>query len=154
MQDSHSSPVKFLRLSRVQEATGLGRSAIYDRLDRKSPRYDPTFPKQVRLSQGNPQRRSAVAFVEAEVQAWILDRLHASRRGAQNDEVGPVSIEQEGTPRPTIRKVSLGLSSSYLPSEAPEGPRPPRSKKGASRSWSASEMHTWLEQQPSKGVHE
>lgn len=107
MQDSNPSPVKFLRLVRVQEATGLGRSAIYDRLDRNSPRYDPTFPKQVRLSQGCPQRRSAVAFVEAEVQAWILERVHDSREAAQNDEPNGESSERKGASRQATRKGSL-----------------------------------------------
>ncbi|UCU95201.1 helix-turn-helix transcriptional regulator [Hydrogenophaga taeniospiralis] len=151
MQDSNPSPVKFLRLVRVQEATGLGRSAIYDRLDRNSPRYDPTFPKQVRLSNSCPQRRGAVAFVEAEVQAWILDRVHASRENAQNDVLNPGSSNRKGALRETTSKGSLGLSRSSKHSQMGEGLLPPDAKAGASSRWSASKIDAWLEQQHIEG---
>ncbi|EJO6531955.1 AlpA family phage regulatory protein, partial [Salmonella enterica subsp. enterica serovar Typhimurium] len=40
----NKSNVKILRLSTVIDKTGLSRSTIYDWINPKSPRYDPTFP--------------------------------------------------------------------------------------------------------------
>lgn len=47
-----SSPtVKILRMRAVVAKLGVARSTIYDWLNPKSPRYDATFPKQLRLGQ-------------------------------------------------------------------------------------------------------
>jgi predicted DNA-binding transcriptional regulator AlpA len=45
--------------------TGLSRSAIYDRMDQKSPRYAEDFPKSFSLSGG------AVGWFKNEVDAWL-----------------------------------------------------------------------------------
>ncbi|NDV11710.1 AlpA family transcriptional regulator [Crenobacter caeni] len=60
-----------IRRPHVEEKTGLSRSAIYDRMNRKSPRYDPTFPRSIRLGGG------AVGWVEAELDAWIQSCIDA-----------------------------------------------------------------------------
>jgi len=70
--------LKLIRRKKVEELTGLKRAALYDRLNRNSPRYDPSFPKQVSLSVAGT-RAGAVGFVEGEVLAWINDRITASR---------------------------------------------------------------------------
>ena len=51
--------------------TGLSSTTIYDMLDKKSKRYDPTFPIQVKLSKGR------VAWVESEISEWIEGRIAA-----------------------------------------------------------------------------
>ena len=56
---------RILRLKALIEHTGLSRSAIYDRLDAKSPRHDPSFPKSFQLG------GQAVGWYEAEVDAWL-----------------------------------------------------------------------------------
>lgn len=56
---------RILRLRALIEHTGLSRSAIYDRLDAKSPRHDPSFPKSFQLG------GQAVGWYEAEVDAWL-----------------------------------------------------------------------------------
>lgn len=61
-------PLILLRLPEVRSRTGLSRSAIYDKLDPKSPRYDASFPKQRRLG------TSAVAWVETEIDNWLKSR--------------------------------------------------------------------------------
>ncbi|WP_201605859.1 helix-turn-helix transcriptional regulator [Psychrobacter sp. JCM 18903] len=65
---------RMLPLKEVTYHTGLSSTTIYDMLDKKSKRYDPTFPIQVKLSKGR------VAWVESEVAAWIeskmADRIH------------------------------------------------------------------------------
>jgi len=62
-----------LRMKQVLARTGLSRSAIYDKLDSKSSRYDPTFPKQFKLGPG------AVGWLEADIEIWIESRISASR---------------------------------------------------------------------------
>nr|WP_026471590.1 AlpA family phage regulatory protein [Alkanindiges illinoisensis] len=59
---------RILRLKQVTALTGLSRSAIYDRLDPKSKRHDPHFPKQVKLGTSS---NAAVGWHEAEILAWI-----------------------------------------------------------------------------------
>ncbi|WP_438811690.1 helix-turn-helix transcriptional regulator [Serratia marcescens] len=52
----------------LQKKIGIARSTIYDWINPKSPRYDGTFPKQLRL--GN----QSVGWLESEVDQWILQR--------------------------------------------------------------------------------
>ena len=63
-----------LPLKQVMHYTGLSSTTIDEMLNKKSNRYDPTFPVQVKLSKGR------VAWVESEVAAWIeskmADRIH------------------------------------------------------------------------------
>ena len=65
---------RMLPLKEVIYFTGLSSTTIYDMLDKKSNRYDPNFPLQVKLSKGR------VAGVESEVANWIeskmADRVH------------------------------------------------------------------------------
>lgn len=63
------SPLFLLKLKDVVTRTGLSRSSIYNRLDRKSPHYDHTFPRQVSIG------GASVAWVEKEVEEWILSRI-------------------------------------------------------------------------------
>jgi prophage regulatory protein len=70
----HNGPVRvMMRLKVLQNCTGLSKSTIYDKVNPDSPRYDPTFPKQVLISAG------VVAWVATEVDAWIASRIEAGR---------------------------------------------------------------------------
>lgn len=60
-----------LRRRQVEVRTALSRSAIYDRLDPNSPRYDSTFPKQLKLG------GHGVGWIESEIEAWLSMRMHA-----------------------------------------------------------------------------
>lgn len=62
---------RMLPLKVVTYHTGLSSTTIYDMLDKKSKRYDCTFPTQVKLSKGR------VAWVESEVAAWLVDKIAA-----------------------------------------------------------------------------
>ena len=66
-------PLTLIRLPEVLKRTGLSRSTIYDKLDAKSPRYDPRFPKQRNLGTGS------VGWVESEIDAWISSRQPVKR---------------------------------------------------------------------------
>ena len=65
--------LSILRRKQVEARTGLSRSTIYEKINRRSPRYDYTFPKPVRLGS------DAVGWIEAEVDAWIALRIRVSR---------------------------------------------------------------------------
>lgn len=56
------------RLSKVKTETGLSRSAIYARLDPKSPQYDPSFPRPVSLG------ARAVGWYSHEIDEWLANR--------------------------------------------------------------------------------
>ncbi|MGP5211445.1 helix-turn-helix transcriptional regulator [Psychrobacter alimentarius] len=62
---------RMLPLKQVVHYTGLSSTTIYDMLDKRSNRYDPTFPIQVKLSKGR------VAWVESEVAEWINTKIAA-----------------------------------------------------------------------------
>lgn len=62
---------RMLPLKQVVHYTGLSSTTIYDMLDKRSNRYDPTFPIQVKLSKGR------VAWVESETAQWIEGKIAA-----------------------------------------------------------------------------
>lgn len=71
---------RIIRLSRVEELTGLQRSSIYNRMNPKSRYYDPTFPGQFSLGEtGN----SAVGWYEDEVLHWVAQRGTVNSSGNQ-----------------------------------------------------------------------
>jgi len=76
MSNQPNKALRILRLRQVTEKIGLGRSAIYDRMDPRSSRHDPTFPKSVSLG------GRSIGFVEAEVDAWLTARISLSRQAA------------------------------------------------------------------------
>ena len=61
------SPLRFLRLPEVMARTALSRTGIYRRIAAG------TFPRQVTLGE------KSVAWIEAEVEAWMLDRVADSQ---------------------------------------------------------------------------
>jgi len=63
-----TSNVKILRLNTVVSKIGIARSTIYDWINPKSPRYDPTFPTQKVLG------KQSVGWLESELDDWILQR--------------------------------------------------------------------------------
>lgn len=69
--------LKLIRLAELLLLLACSRSTVYLRLDPKSPYYDPSFPRPIKLS-GHTNGRGAVAWVESEVEAWIAERM-ASR---------------------------------------------------------------------------
>ncbi len=65
---------RLLRRKQVEQVIGLSRSTIYARLDKKSPHYDPDFPRPISLG------AMSVAWVEAEIQDYIAHRIADSRQ--------------------------------------------------------------------------
>ncbi|MCB1633832.1 MAG: AlpA family transcriptional regulator [Xanthomonadales bacterium] len=73
MSDPYYAAIRIIRRCQLETLVGLKRSTIYDKLNPKSPRYDPTFPKPIRLG-GN-----SVGWVASEVEAWLQQQIQASR---------------------------------------------------------------------------
>lgn len=62
---------RMIPLKQVMHYTALSSTTIYEMVNKKSDRYDPTFPVQVKLSKGR------VAWVESEVADWIESKMAA-----------------------------------------------------------------------------
>ncbi len=57
-----------LRIKELAKLIGISRATIYDWINPKSPRYDPTFPKQVKLG------KKSVRWFLHEIEAWLKNR--------------------------------------------------------------------------------
>lgn len=67
-------PERSARVIRLKELTrliGLSRSTIYDRMNPKSKRFDPSFPRPIKLG------LASVGWNLSEVLAWIASRPQA-----------------------------------------------------------------------------
>ena len=60
---------QLLSIKDVSNYTGLSRSTIYEMVNEKSDRYDPTFPKKVQLTQVR------VVWVASEIAKWIDNKI-------------------------------------------------------------------------------
>ncbi|MGJ3353135.1 AlpA family phage regulatory protein [Providencia sp. Je.9.19] len=67
---SHIQTMKILRIPAVMAKLGIARSTIYDWLNPKSKRYDPTFPKQLKLG------KQSVGWMESELDQWLKSRIN------------------------------------------------------------------------------
>lgn len=70
---NNQSSYKMLRMKQLIEYTGLSRSTLYDMMDVKSKRYDPTFPRAIKLTE------ATVCWLESEVNAWLESKIKNSR---------------------------------------------------------------------------
>lgn len=64
---------RLLRRTELEKVIGLSRSAIYSRLDPKSPHYDASFPRPIKLG------AKTVAWLAAEIDGWVNACILASR---------------------------------------------------------------------------
>lgn len=60
---------QMMRLKDVMQITRLSRSTIYEIMDEKSKRYDPTFPKQIRLTE------RSVVWRADQIAAWLESKF-------------------------------------------------------------------------------
>ena len=63
--EQQSQQVTILRLKKLEERVGLKKSSIYEKMNPKSDRYDPTFPVMVSLGE------RSVGWYQHEVEAWL-----------------------------------------------------------------------------------
>lgn len=64
---------RFIRMRELKEMISLSRSSIYDKLNAKSPRHDPSFPRAVKLGV------SAIGWRQSEIHQWITTRSKNSQ---------------------------------------------------------------------------
>ena len=107
-QDVENSPLSeksptILRMKQVLTRTGLSRATIYDRMNQKSPRFDPTFPKQVSLGVGS------VGWIESELDTWI-DSLRNKGNAKTKDAPPPLSSASSGDKDRQSQKERLSKS--------------------------------------------
>jgi prophage regulatory protein len=69
------SRLSILRRRDLEARLRLSRSTLYEKINPKSPRYDPTFPKPFRLGSG----AAAVGWLESEVEAWVIAQIQLSK---------------------------------------------------------------------------
>jgi len=63
---------RILRMKRLQERLGVGRSTVYDWMNPRSPRYNATFPLPIKLSGGC---RGAIGWIESDICGWIDSKI-------------------------------------------------------------------------------
>lgn len=68
MEDLPALRSRIIRLQALLIIIGLSRSTVFDISNPKSPRYDPTFPKKVRIG------LRAVGWYEEEIYAWTASK--------------------------------------------------------------------------------
>ena len=61
---NHQS-ARFIRMQDVKKMIGVSRSTGYDWINPKSPRFDNSFPKPVRLG------INSIAWVDSELEDWL-----------------------------------------------------------------------------------
>lgn len=71
--------LRILRRVQLEQKIGLGRSAIYERLDPESPYYDPEFPRPISLGHG---KNPPVGWIESEIDSWLNAQIQRSRSAA------------------------------------------------------------------------
>jgi prophage regulatory protein len=62
-----------IRRPEVEKKTGASRTTIYDWTNPQSKRYDPTFPRPIRLG------ARSVGWLESKIDEWIVRRAQESR---------------------------------------------------------------------------
>lgn len=60
--------IRVLRLDATANKLGVSKSKLYEMMNPKSPRFEDTFPKKVRIG------ANSVGWLEHEIDNWVLSR--------------------------------------------------------------------------------
>lgn len=60
------------RLARMIEVTGYRRTSILDFCNPKSPRFDPSFPRKIKIGP------AAVGWYSVDVYRWLEQKIHSA----------------------------------------------------------------------------
>lgn len=63
-----NTTIKVLRIKDLIAKIGIARSTIYDWMNPTSPRFNPSFPKRMKIG------LSTIGWLEHEVDAWITEQ--------------------------------------------------------------------------------
>lgn len=69
MSDQNQPKLKILRRKELVALVGLSISACYEKMNARSPRYDASFPKPIKLG------KKAVGWIEIEVLNWLRNQM-------------------------------------------------------------------------------
>lgn len=62
------SDLRIIRINELSQKLSIGKSTIYDWLNPKSPRYDETFPKPIKLG------ASSIGWLSNLVDEWLISK--------------------------------------------------------------------------------
>lgn len=62
------SELRIIRITELSQKLSIGKSTIYDWLNPKSPRYDETFPKPIKLG------ASSIGWLSNLVDEWLMGK--------------------------------------------------------------------------------
>lgn len=71
---------RILRMKELSKTAGVSPSTLYDWMNEKSPRFDPSFPRAIRLG------AASVGWSLRAVQAWIDSRPQANPIPTHKDQ--------------------------------------------------------------------
>lgn len=71
LREQHA--IRLIRMRQLTEMLAICRSSIYEKLNPKSPRFDPSFPRPIKLGQ------STIAFEHSAVEQWLHQRIEQSQ---------------------------------------------------------------------------
>lgn len=80
---------QLIRLPRLKLMLQVGGSTIYDWMNPKSARFDPEFPRAIKLS-GGSGRGGATAWFLSDINRWLDSRAIAGGRGA----IGTLEVQK------------------------------------------------------------
>ncbi len=60
---------QLISIKQVVEYTGISRSTVYDLMNEKSPYYDSTFPKKIKMTQNR------ICWSALEINKWIESKM-------------------------------------------------------------------------------
>ena len=72
MAEQPQDALMILRRKQLEARMGIARSTIYDRLNPRSPRFDPSFPQPVKIG-------GCTCWIASEVQAYLEEKVRESR---------------------------------------------------------------------------
>lgn len=90
-QSPSRSKLRILRIKAVADKLSIGKSTIYDWLNIKSARYDPSFPKTIKLS------AKSIGWLSTEVDAWLLTKITPTTTAITITT--PVQVNLDGQPQ-------------------------------------------------------
>lgn len=78
--------LRFLSIHQVAGKLDICKSTIYDWLSEKSPRFDPSFPRPIKIN------GKSIVWIFNEIEDWMLSKI-ALTRGKANEQISTLSTQ-------------------------------------------------------------